>query len=263
MPLTWVTPEQVQAHCPLATDPAELEGPIEAASQILYALTGQAWPGPQADVVRPCTPLAALGYTGGSSYTAGLGVATWAPVSGWCGCAGPQVCGCATPSAVALPGAPATSVERVTVDGTQLPATAYRLTDQLLIRADGGRWPCCQDLAVAGDQPGAWQVEYTWGAEPPLAGQYACAALACELWKAGPGAAEPGVSGTCRLPQRVTSVTRQGVTMAMLDPMTMFPEGMTGLPEVDLWLGSTRYGQAHRPAAILVPGQRGRALRDA
>jgi hypothetical protein len=263
MPAPWVTPEQVQAVCPAAWDGTQLAGPIEAASSILFALSGGVWPGPQADVVRPCTPLQSLGYTGGSSYGPVYATGAWAPLGGWCGCSGPDVCGCATASHVQLPGVPATSVQAVTVDAVVLPATAYRLTDQLLVRTDGGSWPCCQDLAVAGDQPGAWQVAYTWGAEPPLAGQYACAALACELWKATTGSAEPGIVDSCRLPKRITSITRQGVSMALLDPMTMFPEGLTGLPEVDLWLGSLRYGQAHRPAVVLVPGQRQRALRDA
>lgn len=258
MPAAWVTDDQVLAVCGAADDTADLSGPIEAASGILFDLSGQQWPGPQVDVVRPCTPLVSLGYTGGASY--GIAYGPGPLVGSWCGCATPSVCGCASASTVALPGYPATSVEEVWVDGTELAPEQYQLLGQLLVRTDGDRWPCCQDLAVAGDQPGAWQVAYTWGAEPPLAGQYAAAALACELWRAT--SPDPDTVGACRLPKRVTSVTRQGVTLAMLDPMSMFPDGMTGLPEVDLWLGSLRWGQAHRAATVLVPGQRQRNLRD-
>lgn len=255
MTIAWVTADEVAAVC-AAAPPGELTGPIEIASGILFELTGQKWPGPQSDIVRPCTPLLAAGRTGGSSYTPWIAL----PTSGWCGCDRPTVCGCPTPSYVTLPGSPVTSVEQVVVDGVTLGATQYRLIDSMLIRDDGGTWPCCQDLAAAGTEPGAWQVSYTWGAEPDAAGRYACAVLACELWRAGPGSTSGG--GGCRLPQRVTSITRQGVTMALLDPMAMFPDGMTGIPEIDLWLGAQRYGQAHRPATVMVPGARQRNLRD-
>jgi hypothetical protein len=258
--VTWVTPEQVAAVCPDA-EAEDLTGPIELASAILFDLTGRRYPGPQTDVVRPCSPLRSLGSTGGSSYgialsNDGAGVVN----TGWCGCASPSVCGCPSPGLVELPGWPALEVDSVTLDGVVLPPSAYRLMGQLLVRTDGSDWPCCQDWSVPGDQPGAFEVAYTWGASPDAAGQYACAVLACELWKASPasGAGE----GACRLPKRVTTVTRQGVTFAMLDPMTLFPDGLTGIPEVDLWLGAQRYGDAHRPAVVMVPGARQRHLRD-
>lgn len=264
----WVTAGDVIAVCPNAVDDAALAQAIEAASDILYDLSGQRWPGPQADVVRPCTPLVSLGRLPGSHYSLalaegswGVPAGPWGPVSGWCGCEGPAVCGCATPSAVELPGTPATSVEQVTLDAVVLDPALYRLVGQLLVRADGGRWPCCQDLAVAGDQPGGFEVRYTWGVDPPAAGEHAAAVLACELYRAT--STDPGVQSTCRLPKRVTSITRQGVTMAMLDPMQMFPDGMTGIPEVDLWLGSVRYADSHRPSTVMVPGSRRRNLRDA
>jgi hypothetical protein len=42
--------------------------------------------------------------------------------------------------------------------------------------------------------------------------------------------------GKCRLPRRVRSVSRQGVTMDMVDPTSIYAEGLTGLPEIDTWL---------------------------
>lgn len=253
--LAWVTTDQVQVVCPEAP-PEELAGPIELASRILFDLTGQRWPGPQADVVRPCSPLRAQAprWLGSAYPPAVVGVGT-----GWCGCSGPELCGCATPGIVELPGTPVVSVERVTVDAVVLPAAAYRLMGQLLVRTDGTDWPCCQDWTVKGDQPGAFEVRYTWGALPEVSGQYACSVLACELWRTTPAS---GQAATCRLPKRVTTISRQGVNLAMLDPMAMFPDGLTGLPEVDLWLTSLRYGQAHRPSTVMVPGARSRHLRD-
>ncbi len=255
VPAAWITPDDVTALAACAdADPDALAGPIELACGILYDLSGQQWPGAQVDVVRPCSPLRSLGRDPGASYGwayggGGLG-------GGWCGCASPSICGCDTPGMVVLPGTPVLSVERVTLDGEALPADAYRVTDQYLVRTDGGRWPCCQDWTVDGDQPGAFEVRYTWGADPPPAGQYAAAVLACELHRANLGDAG------CRLPKRVTTVTRQGVTIAMLDPQALFPNGMTGIPEVDLWLSSIRYAQVHRPSTVVVPGNRQRNLRD-
>ena len=259
---SWTTPADVLAVCPDAADDEALAAAIALASSVLFELTGERWPGPQADVVRPCSPL--RGYaTPGSSYGPAVALAPDAAGMvnlGWCGCSHPDLCGCATPGLVALPGSPATSVERVTLDAAVLDATAYRLMGQHLIRTDGAGWPCCQDWTAEGDQPGAFEVRYTWGADPPPAGQAAAAVLACELWKASPAAGPAGAS--CRLPKRVTTIARQGVQLTMLDPMSMFPEGLTGIPEVDLWLSAQRYGAAHRPATVMVPGARPRNLRD-
>jgi hypothetical protein len=259
---SWTTPADVLAVCPGATAGPELDAAIALASAILFDLTGQQWPGPQADVVRPCSPL-----RGASPYATAYGPAVaLAPDAagmvnlGWCGCAEPGLCGCGGASMVTLPGSPATSVERVTLDAEVLDATAYRLMGQLLTRTDGARWPCCQDWAAEGDQPGAWEVAYTWGADPPEGGKTAAAILACELWRATPAS---GQAGTCRLPKRVTTLSRQGVQLTMLDPMSMFPDGLTGIPEIDLWLSAQRYGLAHRPSTVMVPGARPRHLRDA
>jgi hypothetical protein len=253
--ISWITPDDVVGVCPDA-DPADLDGPIEMASAILYDLTGRRWPGPQPDVVRPCSPVRSLG---GPVPLLDHGAMT--NVSGWCGCAQPTLCGCNTPGLVVLPGWPVVSVDAVHLDGVLLDPAQYRALGQHLVRVDGLDWPCCQDWTVPGDQPGAFQVAYTWGASPDEAGQYACAVLACELWKASPASGAQG-DGACRLPKRVTTVTRQGVTFAMLDPMAMFPDGLTGIPEVDLWLGAQRYGDAHRPAIVMVPGARQRNLRE-
>lgn len=249
----WITPPDMATTSCSGVDPVDLEGPIALASTILYLLTGQRWPGEQDDVIRPCSPLRTLGVDPGSTY--GLAGWGWTARSGWCGCGSPSICGCDTAGLVELPGFPTVGVDTVTLDGVVLDPASYRLMGQLLVRVDG-RWPCCQDWTVPGDQPGAFEVRYRWGALPDDAGLYACAVLACELWKGSQGEA------SCRLPKRVTTVTRQGVTIAMLDPLSLFPDGMTGVPEVDLWLGAQRYGDVHRPSTVMVPGQRQRSMRD-
>ena len=155
----------------------------------------------------------------------------------------------------AAPWVPVAEV-RLVVDGEVVPAVEYAVDDEQylvgLTAADGTqrRWPCCQRLDLEDTEPGTWSVTFAWGGLPPDGGVRAAAALGCEMLKAASG------DKACRLPKRVTSIVRQGVTVAVLDPLTLFADGATGLPEVDLWLGSLRFGRAHRPSRLLVPGRR-------
>ena len=118
-------------------------------------------------------------------------------------------------------------------------------------------WPCCQRLDLADSEDETWAVSYSYGVDPPIGGIRAAAALGCQLALAF----EPETIGTCRLPQRVTSLSRQGVTMAVLDPLELFADGKTGLAEVDLWVASVMLGAARRRAVVRVPGQPRRGIR--
>ena len=44
----------------------------------------------------------------------------------------------------------------------------------------------------------------------------------------------------CALPERVTSITRQGVSWTMLDPMDFLSAGLTGVGRIDTWLTTVR-----------------------
>ncbi|MFN2347640.1 MAG: hypothetical protein ABR616_18255 [Dermatophilaceae bacterium] len=149
-----------------------------------------------------------------------------------CGTCG-EVCGCSDGYAsLRIPG-PVDSVTEITVDGTVLPATDYRVDNgRLLVRTDGGRWPRCNDLSKATTEPGTWAVEYERGVPVPTGGQVAAGALACEMAKAVLH------DGDCRLPQRLQTVTREGVTVGVLDSFEGLNEGKTGIWLVDSWVGS-------------------------
>jgi hypothetical protein len=150
-------------------------------------------------------------------------------------------------------------VLQVRVDGEVVPPSEWMLDEHRylvgLLKADGSPrvWPCCQRLDMDGDQPGTWEVSIVHGGLPPRGGVMASASLACELLKA----MGPDAKG-CRLPKRVTSITRQGVSVAVLDPLTLFADGLTGLPEVDLWVSSLLVGRKRRRGRLIIPG-RGRA----
>jgi hypothetical protein len=158
-----------------------------------------------------------------------------------------------------LPGYPVAPASVVVIQGENTYTAAdgiFRIDDhQYLVRLDGQGWPCCQDMTADPTlgEPNTFQVSYDYGKLPPIGGVRAAASLACQLALAcDPTAVD---NGACRLPKRITSITRQGVTLAVLDPLTLFAEGRTGIPEVDLWLESLRYGDAHRRASVLIPGR--------
>lgn len=93
-------------------------------------------------------------------------------------------------------------------------------------------WPVTNDynfpvtgpLAPADDS--AWQVTYLWGLPVPSVLQRAAGELACEWARSCVGAA-------CRLPQRVTSISRQGVNVTLADVDQLLENGLTGLTTVD------------------------------
>ena len=140
----------------------------------------------------------------------------------WCGS---SACQCMPDCQVYLPG-PVASVTEVVVQGAVLDPSAYRVDDlHWLVRTDGECWPDCVDLNHdSGDT--VFQVTYTRGQVVPNVVLTAAGTLACEWAKACTGA-------TCRLPGRVTSIARQGVTVTMVDTDTLLNRGLTGIFEVD------------------------------
>lgn len=53
--------------------------------------------------------------------------------------------------------------------------------------------------------------------------------LALEFWKSGAGKA-------CALPERITNVTRQGISWTILDPLDFLDKGLTGIGSIDQWI---------------------------
>jgi hypothetical protein len=203
---------------------------LDFAKTIVWAATGRQF-GLCELTVRPCGRQCNNGRDG--YYYDGYG--TWIPYifnGVWrnciCGMNGPQ-CTCDPDCQVYLPG-PVYSVEQVIVSGETLPVTgAYFVLDQQwLVRSDTTEcWPMCGDQNV---QPGTtedlFQVTYTRGKPVPIALAHATSNYACEYARACLGL-------PCRLPGRISSIARQGVTISMVDPTELLRSGMTGLWELD------------------------------
>lgn len=174
----------------------------------------------------------------------GPGSVGWTPVQiggTWLnvGCGHSGGCGCAGLSEVVLWGTVG-AIEEVKVDGLVLDPTAYRLDGRRLVRTDGDVWPLCQDLALPDTEAGTWSVTYTPGITVDGLGAAAAGLLAGEYVKACSG-------GDCDLPDTVTSVVRNGVTMT-LSP-GLFPDNKTGIRVVDSYVERYNpYGLRAAPA---------------
>ena len=91
------------------------------------------------------------------------------------------------------------------------------------------------------------EVTYTYGSPPPTAGRAAARILALELVKLYEG------DDTCALPQRVTSVARQGVSYTVLDNQSFIDELRTGIYAIDLFLKTANPDRARARSRVFSP----------
>ncbi len=254
-------------------DPALFDTFAVEASMLLFEMSGRKFTGGCEQTVRPCSPTCScwsnLAGPGNLSLgTAGWYFGGWGPAWAWqdgCG----NICGCGYQSRILLSGYPVTQIESVVISGVELPETdpdtgrlnwrldGWKWLTRLDYRDDQGvvqpqRWPACQDLSLPDGEAGTWSVTYRYGVAPPLAGLEAAKQLACELYKACSGA-------ECALPQGVTRLQRQGVTIERGLLLT-WSNGITsrgirtgswttGLELVDAFLSAYNpWGSRRRPA---------------
>ena len=76
---------------------------------------------------------------------------------------------------------------------------------------------------------GIVRIQYRVGDNLPPGAERAAMKLAWEFWKSAHGQA-------CSLPERITNVTRQGVTWITLDPLDFLDKGLTGIGSIDQWI---------------------------
>lgn len=215
----------------------------DLAVSVLWALSGRQF-GVCQVIARPC-PSPCL--NSGGSWLGGPG---WTPIwdgDGWrnirCGCSGG--CEAVGPGILHLGASnslPVREIIEVRIAGVVLPADQYSLEGDLLYRRGGASWPS-QNLTLPLDEPGTWSVTYSRGTEPPAGTGVLVALLAKEFLDACGG-------GKCRLPRRVQTVSRQGVTYNMVDPTDIYKEGLTGLSEIDIWLASVNPNRLQAPPRV-------------
>ena len=141
---------------------------------------------------------------------------------------------CGVMHRIRLRGQPVRHIISVVLNGKPLQPTEYVLLDHSVLGfLTGGA--CCASCVT---------VRYEYGAPPPSAGRLAALKLANELIES----LDP--NGNCSLPQRVTSVSRQGVSWTMLDTQDFLQQGRTGVYEVDLFIKTYNPAGALRPARV-------------
>ena len=124
---------------------------------------------------------------------------------------GRRVCGCPDPYMIALP-RPTRAVLEVRVDGAVIDPTTYHVDQHRWLVRHDEHWPCCQDMtADPATDLNTFQVRIVRGTPPPEMGVLAARELACEMYQGCTG-------GDCAVPQRVTNIARQGVTMQFIRP---------------------------------------------
>ena len=224
----WITKEDVAFPESLYADTA-----IEYASYVLYRLTGEKYPGITrtketyvherngAQASDPATRQALVGLNIISlPYTL------------------------RNPDRLYLRGNPVTQVHSVVQNGEVLDPSTYTLYNHRFIKMDypaDWRSLCsCQDGV---------DVDYSFGANPPAAGRLAASTLANELLIL----LGEGQSMACRIPERVRSVSREGISFDMIDPQEFMDDGRTGIWEVDLFIRTANPARAKKQPRLLSP----------
>ena len=239
----WVTNEQVALCCSadVGTDYDLYEDAAVSASRLLWEFSGRLYSGSCDRTVRPC---ASRGCDGWQVLSRGH-VISWSDLT-WTYPDEATHCGCRALSRIKLSGYPVNEIIEVKIDGDVVDPDTYRLDEwHYLTRKNDLLWPGCQDLSRDDTEDGTFSVRYTYGQNPPQAGQDAAAELACEIYKSCHGQ-------ECALPVGATRVTRQAV---VIEKLTFTAWGRqqgiwrTGIPSVDYFLNAYNpTGVRRRPA---------------
>lgn len=219
----WVTAESLSDPYNVRADEA-----CAAASHILWALSGRKYSGTH-NVVEFYDARGGLGDISRLQYANAL-----LPLS-------PNVVTCTNcgfPHRLRLRHQPVQRILSVELNGTLLTPSDFALLDNATLGFPISLTTCAATCA---------RVSYIWGVNPPAGGKAAAAILAQQLLYAWTGSDE------CRLPKRVTNITRQGVSWTILDPQDFLNDGRTGIFEIDLFLKAVNPDKARRPARVFSP----------
>lgn len=216
----WCTWDDVASCGPaLGTlNPAQREAILDVATEVLWDLNGRVYSG-------VCTTTRSLCLACVSCY--------------------PQVCACEPWNGFDLGiRSPVLGVWDVVVDGATVDPSEYTVINRrYLTRVDGMPWPHTWNLADLD----AFRASWAFGHPVPAGGRRAAMIFAGEL-------ARSCLPVDCALPPGTVSVNAEGVVQAI--DVSLFKDGKTGLPLVDLWLEADKLGR-RKKARMFAPGAHG------
>lgn len=228
----WVTPDELGA--PYAESEFAYEA-CKSASGLLWSMSGRKYSGITTVTERYVCQNRIFRYGASTNtYQAVLldGAIFNIPADEF---EGGVVDGLSPESRIRLRGRPVTKVHMIRRrDGIILDPSAYYLVDHSTVQAATGiPWTPCN-----------LEITYSYGTYAPTMGRMAARALATEFVKLFEG------SDDCALPQRVTSIARQGVSYTLLDNQDFIEEMRTGIYLIDLFLKSTNPDKARAKARV-------------
>lgn len=259
-PTDLVTCCKAASDAGLSADDPRLEDVVVQASEILYNLTGRQFTGTQNVKVRPQVPCSCgwygrFGYPSYPSYPAYPGY-PWNSNYG-CGCLPPRI---------DLGFWPVARINSIWYNAEVQPLTDFHIDNyRYLVRNDGLRFPNYPNNLWAtkgGDHDNAnegyvFEVDLDYGAAVPRLLQRATRELACRLLSECLCPDDK----SCKVPDRVNSLSRQGVSINLIDPLDILREGGTGIYAVDLAIKTFNPTKMQSPSFFWAPDMVGNQQR--
>lgn len=137
---------------------------------------------------------------------------------------------------------PVREVFSVFADGVEVPRDSFTIRNRAYLVRNGRNsfWDFCTTHEFT--------VNYEYGANPPVAGVEAAIELGNEYLLAFDG------DDRCRLPEKITSVTRQGLTIRVSETQDYLDNGKVGINSIDQFIKAYNPSKAKKKAKVFVPG---------
>jgi hypothetical protein len=238
----------------LSEDDPRLEDVVLQASEIIYNMTGRQFAGTQNAKVRPWVPCTCgwwYGYAGYPGYAATYPILPGYPWGAGSGC-------CCFPPRINLGFWPVTTINQIWYNGQAQPLTDFHLDNyRWLVRNDGLRFPGYSNNMYA-EKGGpldnvndgfVFEVDLDYGVEVPRLIKRATRELACSLLNECLCADDK----SCKTPDRVNNISRQGVSISLIDPLDILREGGTGIYAVDLAIRTYNPSKLQSPSFVWAP----------
>jgi hypothetical protein len=216
----WVRPEELEnPESPYATDAAI------SASYLLWALSGRRYSNPRTIVEN---------YECPGNLTPGIPHPTLLRGRVYNLCAG-----CGASYTLRLRNRPVLKLESVVYQDEELDPSDYEIVNRAVLRPRYRRyWNMCNDGIT---------VRYRYGQPPPVSGRRAARFLANQFVCAWSGGED------CKLPAKMSSISREGVTIDVQNTNDFLDRGLTGVYEVDLFLKTINPGKSTHPSRVFSP----------